>query len=181
MVVGPRSCCCEVGDGLTDAAEAYSSVGLGPGRPRARAVADFGDLGAGRRRLRRARGRAGRGRPAAVVLGPGYVLVLRAWLIGSACDPSRSAPGRPRLLDGLFTGSASVAVIGGGCWSCSHSAFGARRGRLTCALDPLVGAAGWLRRNDPRHLLRRLAVDLRLTPAGSRCGTGRTFSASPSA
>jgi hypothetical protein len=100
----------EIGDGLADAADAYRAAGLKPEDATARAVEDFGDLDRVAAEFADiALGRAGR--RAALVLGPGYAVVLAAWLlVGRAA----SAPLRTPGVDGVshaFTWLGAFALV----------------------------------------------------------------------
>ena len=130
----------EIGDGLTDAAEAYRAAGLEPHDAAARAVEDFGDLDrvvAEFADIRLARA----SRRAAVVLGPGYAAVLGAWLlVGRAA----SAPVRTPGVDGVshaFTWLGAFALV-----MAAFTLFGlrraGRRGEPARHWARLVGIAG---------------------------------------
>ena len=110
-----RSMLLEVRQGLDDAAEAYVDAGWDQRAAEARAVADFGDIdrvAADYATLRVARS----GLAAAVVLGPGYVLVLTAWLIGMVWRADAMHTGGHTLLADSFTwlglAAATTAALG---------------------------------------------------------------------
>jgi hypothetical protein len=100
----------EVRDGLEDAADAYRRAGLEPEEAECRAVADFGDpalVAADYDSLRAARS----GMLAALVLGPGYVAVLAAWLLGKALHPALMQLGPPNPLAQVYDWLGVAAVV----------------------------------------------------------------------
>ena len=101
----------EVRDGLEDAVEAYRRAGLDRRDAEQRAVADFGDpalVAADYASLRAARS----GMLAALFLGPGYIAVLVAWVLGKALHPVAMQLGSPNPLAQIYDwlGAAAVAT-----------------------------------------------------------------------
>ena len=111
------------------------------------AVADFGDpalVAADYASLRAARS----GMLAALFLGPGYVAVLVAWLLGKAMHPAAMQLGPPNPLaqvyDWLALAAVAIALLG-----VVGLRMRARAGRSPRALTRVIGVAGLLTRSPP--------------------------------